>query len=220
MANRKRSLAVLSIRGTKQLEDWLMDMNATTMQVDGEKCHSGMLRSAKWIAQEGGMVEALKRLNDEGYTIKFVGHSLGAGVATMIALLFLRERRGVKLKVYGYGTPACVSEDVANKCMGDTPGFPEVISLVNRDDCVSRFSTVNIHALALEVQRQRLAVAVHPGVVNDQRILNAKLGVVNGGGIVCRHHVHALPVDKQAVSVVIHLDGAAELAVHGIVREQ
>ena len=76
-----------------------------------------MLKSAKWLAEEGGICEMMKTLHDSGHTkIVFTGHSLGAGVAVLLALL-TKSKYGLQMPdicVYGYAMPACVDVGIAN----------------------------------------------------------------------------------------------------------
>eukprot|EP00949_MAST-11_sp_MAST-11-sp1_P002485 g2485.t1 len=154
MANTSRKIAVLSVRGTKQLEDWFADMQAGVVSVEGDTFHSGMYAAAKWMTEKGGILEWFKKLRASGYSISVVGHSLGGAVGTIISLLAGKEMKE-SFPVYGYGIPACVGQEMAEKCMEGTDFYPKVTSLVNHDDFVSRCSKANIMALAAEVKARR-----------------------------------------------------------------
>jgi hypothetical protein len=66
-----------------------------------------------------GVGAMVAKLYAVGYNeIIFTGHSMGAGVATLAALLLADRYRQLKIKVYGYGTPACVDEQLAEACKG------------------------------------------------------------------------------------------------------
>ena len=75
---------------------------------------------------------------EAGYSIKIVGHSLGAGAAAMLAMWL--KRSGVEdVTCFAFATPNCVSLDLAEDCED------YVTSVVFRDDIIARFSP---HALA------------------------------------------------------------------------
>ena len=167
MAHRGLGMAVLSIRGSQSIEDFLADADAnsiTNVELCGVKgsCHGGMYKSALWLAEEGGVSAMMKKLNDDGHEkIVFTGHSLGAGVAVLLALL-TKTKYGSEMpdvSVYGYAMPACVDSGIADNVCGVGVGHVGdgvvVRSLVNKDDIVSRLSVANAIELALEIQARR-----------------------------------------------------------------
>jgi hypothetical protein len=166
MAHRSYRMAVFSIRGTQSFEDVLADANATA-QVDVElcgvsgTCHGGMLSSARWLAEDGGVVDWMKRLHDAGFErIVFTGHSLGAGVALLLALLTKSRHPEMRdVEVFGFAMPACVDAGIADVLCGTGRGTVAdgvvVRSMVNKDDIVSRLSVANAVALAREIQSRR-----------------------------------------------------------------
>jgi hypothetical protein len=167
MANRELNVAVFSIRGSTSVEDFLTDADAnliTDVELCGVKgsCHGGMLKSAQWLAEEGGICNMMKKLHDDGHTqIVFTGHSLGAGVACLLALL-TKSKYGLDMldvSVYGFAMPPCLDEGLANSVCGcgvsHVADGVVVRSLVNKDDIVSRLSLANATELALEIQARR-----------------------------------------------------------------
>ena len=169
MAHRELGIAVLSVRGSGSIEDFLADADANLV-TDVELCgvkgsvHGGMWKSAQWLSEEGGVSSMIKELHDAGHEkIVFTGHSLGAGVALLLALL-AKSKYGVDLSdvsVYGYAMPACVDEGIADEVCGCGVGHVGdgvvVRSLVNKDDIVSRLSVANATELALEIQASCVA---------------------------------------------------------------
>ncbi|GBG28474.1 Hypothetical Protein FCC1311_046972 [Hondaea fermentalgiana] len=156
------------------------------------RVHAGMLRAARWMLKgnlEGSMREprkpahrdvdlsdesgagmglALARLHKAGYKITFTGHSLGAGVATLLALLIADEDPTININVYGFGSPACVDEALAEACKGrfhakyaapDAEPVTRlgdrvtVLNFVFRDDVVSRLSLFNARLFAADIKR-------------------------------------------------------------------
>ena len=101
--NARKREAMLVVRGTSNMLDWTINLNSLPENVtyfkgaEGEgdivegKVHAGMYRGARGILDHAHMAEAIDKLINDGYSIKVVGHSLGAGTASIIALL-LKER--------------------------------------------------------------------------------------------------------------------------------
>ena len=116
MAHREMGVAVFSVRGTSSFEDVIVDASATAV-VDVEfcgvsgTCHGGILSSAIWLAEEARVLSWMKRLTSEGgcSRVVFTGHSLGAGVALLLALMLKTNHPEIKdITVYGYAMPAVV----------------------------------------------------------------------------------------------------------------
>ncbi len=116
MAHRDMGVAVFSVRGTSSFEDVLVDASATAV-VDVEfcgvsgTCHGGILSSAIWLAEEARVLSWMKQLHADGgcNRIVFTGHSLGAGVALLLALMLKTRYPEIKdITVYGYAMPAVV----------------------------------------------------------------------------------------------------------------
>uniref|UniRef100_A0A7S4Q497 sn-1-specific diacylglycerol lipase n=1 Tax=Alexandrium monilatum TaxID=311494 RepID=A0A7S4Q497_9DINO len=82
----------------------------------------------------------LKLLYTKGYSVTIVGHSLGAAVASLLAV-FLRSDIST-IKAYCYGTPACVDWQLMGALLDC------VVSVVNRDDVIPRLTMQNVQALA------------------------------------------------------------------------
>lgn len=147
--------AVISVRGTSATKDIAIDIQEDGADFEYHsgsapgnivvgKVHSGMLRSAKAILDDYGIRFPLERLAIEGYCIKVVGHSLGAGTAALIAAElkngFMKSlNQGnmsslPRIVAFAYATPCCTSADLAHAMATDEL----VYSLINRDDPVPR----------------------------------------------------------------------------------
>jgi hypothetical protein len=100
--------------------------------------------------------DSLVYLARRGYKIRIVGHSLGGGVATLLGILLshhLEKQQvvgtgptcspddGRLLRVYGYGTPACVDGRLADY----TRAY--VTNVVLHDDVVPRLTPTSIRSL-------------------------------------------------------------------------
>lgn len=73
---------VVSVRGTSNLENALIDLNYTLQEDDhtGALLHTGFLQSAANLYRE------IKPKIEEGYTVHLTGHSLGGAVALILAM--------------------------------------------------------------------------------------------------------------------------------------
>ncbi|CAG8669494.1 11611_t:CDS:2, partial [Ambispora leptoticha] len=123
---------ILAIRGTMSIHDLIVDLSCEyedfilpedTQNEDStpNKVHSGIMKAARALATPGqSLFETLKREleQNEDYGIVLIGHSLGAGIASLLALLWASpETRmttrwshlplGRRVHAYAFATP-CV----------------------------------------------------------------------------------------------------------------
>ncbi|KNC76530.1 hypothetical protein SARC_10975 [Sphaeroforma arctica JP610] len=141
--DRRRKKIVLAFRGSSNALDMLTDLNCESIPysfngVHGE-AHAGFARSAHRLSTElmPIMVDLLRE--NEGYHVVLTGHSLGAAVATMVALEWAHLFDD--LKCYAYAAPACVSLPVSleAQCV--------VTSVVLGSDLVPRLSRTSLEYL-------------------------------------------------------------------------
>mmetsp|Transcript_90090 Transcript_90090/g.226720 ORF Transcript_90090/g.226720 Transcript_90090/m.226720 type:complete len:770 (+) Transcript_90090:84-2393(+) len=138
---RSEKVLYMILPGTTNTADFVADFDAEGEAIDNGVGHRGMVRSARWLWSEVGPV--ITRLHSTGYRVVIVGHSLGAGVGALLTLLCRPTIPSVKC--YGFGTPACVDENLI-------PAFVDcMVSVVNRDDAVPRLTVRNIEALVNSV---------------------------------------------------------------------
>ncbi|MQM12947.1 hypothetical protein Taro_045866 [Colocasia esculenta] len=99
----------------------LLDNRLGKKKIDGGYVHNGLLKAAAWILDEEG--EILKELLDKHpeYSLTFAGHSLGSGVAAMLAMLVVQnsERLGNvgrrRVRCYAMAPARCMSLNLAIK---------------------------------------------------------------------------------------------------------
>ncbi|KAL3938040.1 MAG: hypothetical protein SGBAC_006963 [Bacillariaceae sp.] len=175
---------VLSIRGTMSLESLLTDISLTpeTLEQVGKECgfdgshhhcHRGMLACAKWIyddLKEHGTLDKL--LGPSGshkhYELRVVGHSLGAGISSILSLMLRSEYPN--LRCLAFGAPGCVFDaQLAEECSSWTTSY------VVDCDFVSRLSKESLEALRNDVLEMiaRIKVPKHK-VFELQRLKKAK----------------------------------------------
>ena len=137
VCSREAKVAYLVMPGTRNLSDLVTDFNATEEAFGEGHGHRGMVEAARWMEEQVG--PALIKLYTSGYRVTILGHSLGAGVGAFLTLI-LRPHIS-NLCCYGFGTPACIDENLM-------PGLLNcMVSVVNRDDLVPRLSVKSVQGL-------------------------------------------------------------------------
>eukprot|EP01113_Clastostelium_recurvatum_P018954 TRINITY_DN2233_c0_g1_i2.p1 TRINITY_DN2233_c0_g1~~TRINITY_DN2233_c0_g1_i2.p1 ORF type:complete len:697 (-),score=160.26 TRINITY_DN2233_c0_g1_i2:176-2266(-) len=129
-----RGAVVLAVRGTFHARDALVDLVAQSHPYLDGHVHAGMFKCAenKLDKLAGTLVTALAR--HPGYRLVVVGHSLGAGVASLFTLLFNAAFPQVPIHCYAYAPPCAFSMELAL-----SPTARELItSFVLHDDIVPR----------------------------------------------------------------------------------
>lgn len=130
----RRPRICIAVRGTATWADTLTDLVAHSEPFMGGHCHSGMLAGARAIVERhAATLEALLRARP-GFRVACLGHSLGGGVAALIATLLRQGEHKARLTAalckgvdaVGFGTPPVVTRGLAEKCA------PFVRTLVNK----------------------------------------------------------------------------------------
>ncbi|TPX62241.1 hypothetical protein CcCBS67573_g08846, partial [Chytriomyces confervae] len=154
---------VVTLRGTFALNDIITDLKFDYADFMGHRAHSGMLRCAALLYKKGSAVrDVVRKALEENPTFGLVitGHSLGAGVAVLLALRWACPTselgihpnspyhpptpfvtsgrggfpRGRPIHCYAYGSPCVVSLDLSIYSKG------LVSTIVNGDDIVPTLS--------------------------------------------------------------------------------
>mmetsp|Transcript_11117 Transcript_11117/g.25189 ORF Transcript_11117/g.25189 Transcript_11117/m.25189 type:complete len:811 (-) Transcript_11117:79-2511(-) len=155
--DRAEKRAAVLVPGTQNAQDVVTDLKALPIRVSlapsSKKAgwaHRGMLRAATALVRSVG--PALEKLEKDGYETMFVGHSLGAGVSAMSALLMRLGDEGAKaskVKAYCYAMPACGDAVLGHFCQ------PFVTAVINCDDVVPRLSLQTAKKLRSELDARR-----------------------------------------------------------------
>eukprot|EP01084_Bolivina_argentea_P143252 251621_1 len=153
----KRSKIVLSIRGTASIYDGLIDVNAepikyTVRDVSGY-VHKGILTAAQFVFNK--TCKELMRLCSQytDYTVCITGHSLGAGIASMLGLIYCNKDNVMifeqlqqnKLKIYSFASPCIVSKHF------DTFLHRFINTIILTTDIVTRLSIESIKKLNIRL---------------------------------------------------------------------
>ncbi|VVA92805.1 unnamed protein product [Arabis nemorensis] len=136
---------VVAIRGLNLAKEsdyaLLMDNKLGKRKFDGGYVHNGLLKSAGWVLDEECKVLKELVVKYPSYTLTFAGHSLGSGVATMLALLVVRhpDRLGnidrKRVRCFAIAPARCMSLNLAVR-------YADVInSVVLQDDFLPRTAT-------------------------------------------------------------------------------
>lgn len=148
IADHKTGSIVIAIRGSISLRDMFTDLSAASdsFEIPGlppdTMAHKGMAEGANYVAKilkEMGIIEKALALYPE-YDLIFTGHSLGAGVACLLALKL--RNKFPELKVYAFATPAGLISREAAKM---TESF--IFTVGVGDDFVMRLGVDSIENL-------------------------------------------------------------------------
>eukprot|EP00986_Skeletonema_menzelii_P019207 scaffold27151_cov171-Skeletonema_menzelii.AAC.1 len=146
---KKEKIAVIGIKGTSTLEDLLTDMCANSVEYTLDhpfyeggsntlRCHEGVyISSQRLLTDLLPLIQNL--LLPSGYKIVIVGHSLGAGCATIVSLLLRASIPSLrtdsdKLKVWAFASPPVLDLTSSRGCSSF------VTTIVNNCDVVPRFN--------------------------------------------------------------------------------
>jgi hypothetical protein len=122
----------LYINGTQGYKDLMTDLKADPVEFQEGFVHKGMLKIVGWYIEN--LKDLMKDLLEKNpnYDFLIIGHSLGAGIASILSMSIIDEFPN--LKCIAFATPSCVSSNLSSKCS------PYVTTFVNSNDFVPRFS--------------------------------------------------------------------------------
>ena len=142
----KEKVAVIGVKGTSNLEDFLTDMCASSIEYnitrpfyeggsDTLRCHEGVFISSQRLSED--LLPVIKNLLlPSGYKIVIAGHSLGAACSTILAILLQSSipslRDSSNLKVWAFASPPVLDLNSALGCSSF------VTTVVNNCDVVPR----------------------------------------------------------------------------------
>ncbi|KAL3657874.1 hypothetical protein V7S43_017252 [Phytophthora oleae] len=145
LADHEHRELVLVVRGTASLLDFCTDLCLQNEPFQDGQGHRGMVHAATWLVRH--LRDDLQELTEKypDYRLVATGHSLGAAVAALSAMQLRAEFPDIHC--YGFGTPACVTRELA------TGSYDLVTSVVNGYDCVPRLHQHSLLKLQDEISR-------------------------------------------------------------------
>jgi hypothetical protein len=170
---RERRQVVVAVRGTMRAQDVLVDLVCESAELvsvrdcEGEKtlrgqAHRGFLKSAQRLAGDLHELVARALRDNPGYELAITGHSLGGGVATLLALLWARvpQFRDSNVRAWAFAAPCAVCATISQAPFTRK----HVTSIVTGDDVVSRLGLATFK----ELQRAMVALAQsHNAALDD-----------------------------------------------------
>ncbi|KAJ3017304.1 UNVERIFIED_CONTAM: hypothetical protein HDU68_011760, partial [Siphonaria sp. JEL0065] len=191
--DRDAGVVVITIRGTLSLSDLIIDLKFDYAHHRGHKIHAGILHTTTQLLEKEGafMKEVRKALADNpGFGVVVVGHSLGGGVATLLArewsvssplghptmFVTCETKSGLPgnrpIHVYSFGTPCIVDFELSTTLKG------LVTTVIHGDDMIPTMSVGLVRDL--KTVAFHLLDPVNKGL--SERIIATTLGVQASGG--------------------------------------
>eukprot|EP00850_Spirogloea_muscicola_P007678 SM000039S14508 [mRNA] locus=s39:524519:526466:+ [translate_table: standard] len=172
----RRQLVVLGVRGTASGRDLMTSLAGHSSEVEGLEAvgggfsHYGSAEAAKWFVEHE--LATLRRCLAEhrGFRLRLVGHSLGGATAAILALLLHADAErllGVpasRISCSTFGTPPCLSRDLAIGCSGF------VTTVVLQDDVIPRASVAAIDQLRTEILLTDWTAMLKEGAVQKELV--------------------------------------------------
>ncbi|KAH9260264.1 hypothetical protein BASA81_001434 [Batrachochytrium salamandrivorans] len=147
-----QDLVVIGIKGTSSLSDWLTnlfiakeELNIRSTPGFDSGIHAGVLHAARFVLDRVGLL-LQKAFYKSGFRVVVVGHSLGAGVASALAMLLREELKMDRVTCYAFAPPPSVSKDLAMLSQ------EYVYSVVNGDDVIPRTGVAQLKNLAMGIR--------------------------------------------------------------------
>jgi hypothetical protein len=139
---------LLVVRGTKTITDVITDLLCEDVPYRGGSAHAGILQSGQYLAKKHEpLFRKLQQQfkGEKSIQLTLIGHSLGAGAAS-IAGMELQDLDCVeKVKVIGFGCPALLSKDLSEKTLD------YITTVVADNDCIPRMSTATMVNTILDI---------------------------------------------------------------------
>ena len=129
---------IVSICGTSNLGDLLLDVSATSVPFLNGKTHRGVLIATKWCYSHLEKKIAKQMKAHPCYKLKLIGHSLGGAVATLMTFK-LQDKYNIETITFG-SPPVCSKELV------DALSSP-ITNIVLGNDIIPQLSITSIDAL-------------------------------------------------------------------------
>ena len=156
MVDKSKEKIIIAIRGTISIEDMVVDLQYKPACLEkvgvicgsdlkGHSCHKGFLARSKWLYNSLRSEQVLKTMYSDkspfkDYGLVVCGHSLGAGCASLLAIMLRPSFPSIRC--FAYEPPGgLLDEDLATEC----EDF--IVSTVRQDDMIPRVSHQNFDEL-------------------------------------------------------------------------
>eukprot|EP00934_Nitzschia_sp_Nitz4_P009311 Nitzschia sp. Nitz4//scaffold104_size75438//6816//8468//NITZ4_005649-RA/size75438-processed-gene-0.58-mRNA-1//1//CDS//3329532365//9301//frame0 len=154
---------VLAIRGTFSFQDIVVDIASFSREnFCGGEAHAGMATMAEHVWEEAGpSITNLLRQN-KGYELILTGHSLGAGTASLLAILLQTHRkrdlpRHTTLRCFAYACPPVFTPlEVVPQALRVTTNF------VHENDVVPCLSLYSVRGMLGSLRAIQEYTQAHP----------------------------------------------------------
>jgi predicted lipase len=140
-----RREAVLSIRGTWPIADFLTDLDIQQESFCGGYAHKGFSNSMAentWNLLE----ETITAQIPDDYRLIIVGHSMGGAVAALLTMKILHDNKlpGKQLSCHAFGAPAvfAAGDETGEKTLKLVR--PHITNYIHQDDCVSCLQSLTL----------------------------------------------------------------------------
>ena len=122
----------------------LTDVAAASEDMLGGQAHRGMAHAARWFQEHVAdhLIDA--HAKRPGYKLFVAGHSLGAGIAALLAMML--QHRVPDIQAVCFAPPACVSSDLCERYAS------HITSVILDKDIVPRFSLAAARKLSAELR--------------------------------------------------------------------
>uniref|UniRef100_A0A1I7STQ4 sn-1-specific diacylglycerol lipase n=1 Tax=Bursaphelenchus xylophilus TaxID=6326 RepID=A0A1I7STQ4_BURXY len=168
LADHRTNSIVITIRGSASVLDLVTDLSLSeevfSVDVDSDpilkedreldstgdvRVHRGMLNSARYVFNTLKKYQVLEDLKDlhPDYGLIVCGHSLGAGVASLLTLLL--KQTDPDVRCYSFSPPGCVISE-----HGLAEMESHVLSVIVGDDLVPRISYQSLMKLKKSIDEQ------------------------------------------------------------------
>ncbi|GJJ14213.1 hypothetical protein Clacol_008475 [Clathrus columnatus] len=157
-------LLVLALRGSEQLEDYIVDINIEMIPFDspgviapGASVHAGFLTAYNSIASQV-ITSVQKQLSGAaaGYSLVTTGHSLGGALSSIAAVSLKFNFPDVPIQMYTYGQPRT--------------GNPVYATLVNEMFGTNAFRSVHTYDGIPTLRRKQSRCAMQAGKIQHAAI--------------------------------------------------
>ena len=138
---------LIVVRGTKSVSDMMTDALIDAIPYRNGLAHAGICKSGIQLAKQHTILfqNLLSSSHKKKLHITFIGHSLGAGVATIAAMELQNNNNDITAHVTGFGCPAILSQELSEQVK------PYVTTIIADSDVIPRMSAATIANLVIDI---------------------------------------------------------------------